>query len=603
MVFVADSEAYEPEPRVDGQRTVLQKLVHWYANDANVDFSVAELNGQAIAWAEPLPPEDADRGSAGSVQTTNRIRIRLDRPDVDQADPETIEDALQDASRPAYYPAVDRAWVVDLASTTALGGQPPEIEVTIAQRYLDDGISEANVDLGYLDLVAPVEITPTTDATGMISTNLLVETFGQRLGAGMDLASDQWTWDPGTALAGLPKLLGIMTLTDLVGEINAKTDFSDRGLPKMEIEVIPGDNIIDPPIGVCIQFSWEPQLKSFPPDADKKTFIVTEDLDDQIPEAQGAFGDEETHALLSLQTCTPGDETFEASLERFALQVPPGLPVVAVLFERVRFRNINGTSTVDTEIADWFFINQLGWLEPIKDFLLGTLGLGAPTFEGGIFVAFDLPIPGLTLGIVGVHGLQVGLGIDLPDTGASAVDFSMSSREDPFTITVFGVGGTGSFSLEVDASRIVTIEGSLAVTWELAVNVFIAAASLSVALGVFVIYEEQEVTLGAYATLAGSLSFIGIVKISGAVTVALIYKVNKKLLRGVAAVTGEVSSPFGKSSVTRDVEVEVNLGDDSAGKRRRGVAVLADVGDTNALSFQDRYTETQWTEYCNAFAA
>jgi hypothetical protein len=53
------------------------------------------------------------------------------------------------------------------------------------------------------------------------------------------------------------------------------------------------------------------------------------------------------------------------------------------------------------------------------------------------------------------------------------VDFGMSSREDPFAITVFGFGGNGSFGLVVDASRIVYVEGSLAVTFELAVDVFI----------------------------------------------------------------------------------------------------------------------------------
>jgi hypothetical protein len=602
VVFVADSEAYEPEAQVGGRRTVLEKLVRWYANEANSAFAEADLNGQAIAWAEQ--PADADRGSAGSVQTTNRIRFRLDRPNVVENDPATIEDALRDVSRPAFYPAVDRAWIVDLSSTTAFGGQPPETEVNVAQRYLDHGTSEANVDLGYLDLVEPIEITPTTDATGMISTNLLVETFGQGLGAGIDLSDGSWSpADALGSLGGLPTLLGNLSLAQLVGDINDLTDLSDQGLPKMEIDLIPGVDNTAPPVGVCVNFSWEPELKSFPTDAEKKTFIVTEDLDDQIPEAKGAFGDEKTHALLSLQTCTPGDETFEASLERFALQVPPGLPVVAILFERVRFRDVSGSSTVDTDIADWMFINQLGWLEPIKDLLLDTLGLGAPTFEGGIFIAFDLPIPGLTLGIVNIDGLKIGIGIDLPDTGASSVDFAMSSREDPFTITVFGVGGNGSFGLMVDASRVVYVEGSLAVTYELAVNVFIAAASLSVALGVFVIYEEGEVELGAYAELKGSISFIGIVKINGAVTVALIYNLTTKVLRGVAAVTGEVSSPFGKSSVTHDVEVEVALGDGTTGKRRGDAVALAAPDGANELSFRDRFTRPQWKDYCNAFAA
>ena len=602
-VFVADSEAYEPEAEVGGRRTVLEKLARWYANDANLDFVLSELNGQAVAWAEP--PEDLERGRSGSVQTTNRIRFRLERPDAVANDPDAIEEALRDSLRPAFYPAVHTAWLVDLSSTTAFGGEPPEIEVTVAQRYLDHGTSEANIDVGYLDLVEPVEVTPTTDATGMISTNLRVETFGQRLGGGTDLSGGSWKPEDALgSLGGLPRLLGNLTLAEIIGDINDLTDLSDRGLPKVAVEVIPGDDITDPPKGVCFDFTWEPELKSFPAEGGlPRTFVVTSDFKDAgLPE--DAFGEQSTYALLSLDACVPGDQTFEVSLERFALQVPPLIPAVAILFERVRFRDVNGSSTVDTDIADWFFINQLGWLEPIKDFLLDTLGLGAPRFEGGIFVDGDLPIPGLQLGIVGVDGLLVRLGIALPDTGASSIDFGMSSREDPFTITVFGVGGNGSFGLMVDASRIVYVEGSLAVTYELAVDVFIAAASLSVSLGVFVIYEKQELTLGAYAVLAGSVSFIGLVKISGSVTVALIYRVNSKLLRGVAAVTGEVSSPFGKSSVTHDVEVEVALGD-GAGRRLRGAAARAAAGgarDDAVASFRDRYSESQWTEYCDAFA-
>jgi len=592
VVFVADSVAYEPN-----RPSVPEKLSRWYADNANADFAVAELNGQKIAWAEAAAAGD-ERGRAGSVQTTNRIRFGLDRPNVEDNDPATIEEALRDSLRPAFYPGVVEAWVVDLSSTAALGGDPPEIQVTVAQRYLEHGTSETNIDLGYLDLVEPIEITPTTDATGMISASLGVETLGQRLGAGIDLSGGSWRPEDALgSLNGLPTLLGNLTLADIIGDINDLTDFSDRGLPKMEVEVIPGDDITQPPAGVCVHFTWEPELQSFPPEAESKTFIVTADLEDQIPEARGAFGSEETHALISLSTCVPGDQVFEASLERIALQVPPFIPCVAILFERIRFRDVNGSSAVETDMADWLFVNQLSWLEPIKDLLIDNLDIGSPDLTGGISVHSDVPVPGITLGIVGIHGLQIVLGIDLPDTGASSVDFGMSSREDPFTITVFGVGGTGSFGLTVDAKQIVYVEGSLAVTYELAVNVFIVAASLSVALGVFVIYEDEEVTLGAYATIAGSLSFIGLVKISGSVTVALIYKVNQKLLRGVAAVTGEVSSPFGKNSVTRDVEVEVALGDSGAGARLRAATGAA------ALSFPDRYTESQWTDYCNAFAA
>ena len=115
-------------------------------------------------------------------------------------------------------------------------------------------------------------------------------------------------------------------------------------------------------------------------------------------------------------------------------------------------------------------------------------------------------------------------------------------------------------------------------------------------------------TLGAYAELRGSLSFIGIVEVSGKVTVALEYDVNAKLLRGCAAVTAEVSSIFGKKDVTRDVEVEVPLGDGGAvaspalAWRHAAPAAGPDAAEPD-LSFGDHFTKPQWTTYCAAFAA
>jgi hypothetical protein len=116
------------------------------------------------------------------------------------------------------------------------------------------------------------------------------------------------------------------------------------------------------------------------------------------------------------------------------------------------------------------------------------------------------------------------------------------------------------------------------------------------------------VTLGAYAELRGSVSMLGILEISGAVTVTLTYNVTTKLLRGVGAVTAEVSSILGKRDVTHDVAVEVPLGE---GSGRRIAALVGgalpaadDQDDESAdLSFRDRFTQTQWTDYCAAFAA
>ena len=323
------------------------------------------------------------------------------------------------------------------------------------------------------------------------------------------------------------------------------------------------------------------------------------------------MADDKTHVLLALTSCVPqADTTFTAAIERFTLQLPPEVAVVAIDFEHVTYRNVNGSSSVEAKVADWRFIGALSWLEPLKDVLAGLLDNGAPTFDAGIFVDYSIPIPGFSLGVLGVTGLRVDLGLDLPDSGTSSVDLAVGTRDDPFKITIMGFGGDGSFGLEVDARQIVLIEGSLAVTYELAVNVFLVAAALSASLGVYVEFErtpefpEGEVTLGAYAELRGSLSFIGIVEVSGKVTVALEYSVNSKVLRGCGAVTAEVSSIFGKKDVTRDVEVEVPLGQGAGALRIAGLASLPATDEVpEDLSFGDHFTKPQWSNYCAAFAA
>lgn len=625
-VFVADTDAYDADDSVGGRKSVLAKLATWYADSAEDSRRDLQLGGQAIGWADPSP-----RGGSGSVQTTNRIRISFDRPDTTETTPADIAATLEDLGRPAFYPGVAAAWIVDLASTSALGGEPPETEVTLAERWLTHGIGDLNVDLGYLDLVTPTVVLPSIDALGMLAASLNIDTFGQLLGGGLKLPEVggegvEWVWDAVHALGGvggLPKLLGSLDLTDLIPRIDLRGPDAAKGLPN--VSIVPQfdhPDVPEIPTGMCFHFAWEPGVQSFPPsptsgDADDpKTFVVTADFADEgLPVPGTVFDGDDTRVLLALTSCIPqATTTFEARLERFAIQLPPGQPVVALLFQHVAYTNNNGSSAVDTKIADWLFVNALSWLEPLKDLLEGLLDNGAPTFEGGIFVDYGIPIPGFSLGVLGVSGLRVDLELDLPDSGPSSVELAVGRRDDPFRITIMGFGGDGSFGLEVDASQIVLIEGSLAVTYELAVDVFIVSASLSASLGVYVEFErteqfpEGEVTLGAYVDLSGSVSFIGIVELSGSVTVGLEYNINTKVLRGCAAVTAEVSSIFGKKDVTRDVEVEVRLGE-GTGRRIAsllGASSLApadDDGETADLSFRNHYTRSQWTTYCAAFAA
>jgi hypothetical protein len=108
---------------------------------------------------------------------------------------------------------------------------------------------------------------------------------------------------------------------------------------------------------------------------------------------------------------------------------------------------------------------------------------------------------------------------------------------------------------------------------------------------------ENVVELAAYVELRGSVGILGLVDVTGSVVLALIYSLPTKLLRGVATLTGEVDSIFGKSDVSFEAEVEVPLAGGAAARALTAVAADA------ALSFADRFSTAEWTEYCDAYAS
>jgi hypothetical protein len=274
---------------------------------------------------------------------------------------------------------------------------------------------------------------------------------------------------------------------------------------------------------------------------------------------------------------------------------------VALLFDELRYHQPPGASgQVTTRLEDWLFVGFLEWLEPVRQFVLELLDLAdVEISDAGIFISCQIPVPSLSFGVVGVTDLDVGLDLDLPSDDASQISFALSERTDPFAITVFGFGGSGSFELQLAADRIVFLEGSLAVTYELSVDIVIASASLSASLGVAVTLEQDSVELAAYVELRGSVGILGLVDVTGSVVLALIYGLQTKLLRGVATMTGEVDSIFGKSDVSFEAEVEVPL---AGGTSARALAAIALDVTATALSFADRFSTDEWTDYCDAYA-
>lgn len=117
-IFVIDRHAYTVQDEVNGITTPLGNLSAYFA-EAPADRVEPDLGGQPVGWAEPHP-----RGTAGSDRATHGLRTVLDRPDLDGgAIPSAVRAELEAAGRPAFYPRIEHAFVVDETTAALVGDE------------------------------------------------------------------------------------------------------------------------------------------------------------------------------------------------------------------------------------------------------------------------------------------------------------------------------------------------------------------------------------------------------------------------------------------------------------------------------------------------
>ena len=598
-IFVAHDHAFTVQDEVNGIPTPLGNLARYFA-EAPVE---ADLGAQSIGWADPDP-----RGPAGSDRSTDRIRFTLDRPDLDGGSPGSVRDTLEAAGRPAFYPRVSTADVTDDATSALVGGA--STEVTYATAWLEHGNGTGNPGLAFHTLVNDTTVDRAGAGEGLIRPSLRVDTFSQTLGSGIELTAGEGfaggdnpilSWDPAAALGDAATLFGSIVLTDIVEQVDVALDEigGDTRMPKMQ-------TLIEEE-GITYLLSWEPTLKTLRI-AGEAVFVVAENLEDEgLP---AFFGDKATSAasirlsqLLPFDADAAATTDFELRLDNVTVRLPPGLPAIAIAFRTLRYSDPgDGTPDLDSVLADWVFTDVLAFLEPVRELVVTLLDLGDIQIgPDGVVASAEVPAPNLSFGVLGVAGLTVGLGLDLPNDGSSTIGFNLSRRTDPFRITLMGFGGTGSLELQLVADDIDFLIASMAVTYELAADLVVVSASLSASLGIELAYADRAVTLEAYVELKGNASVLGLLNITGTVLLALRYNLGTKLLKGIAAMSAEVDSLFGKSETSWRQTVEVSLASDDAGRR---VPLVAGADDEPAPSpsFGDRFSADQWTAYCAAFS-
>ncbi len=613
VAFVRIDQSYDPAPTATAAR-----VVDYLNKPASLDRRDVAFANQNVAFADEIEP-----GDGRTTMKADSIVFNAVTPPAGV----TLDD-LRNAGQPAFFPSVEVARVVDDAADAVRGVTGAPIEVELAPGWITDGNGPGNFGAVFLTVPDPISLPFGGDSSGLAAPDLTIGQFGQLIGPSVSLPSAGTTWDPLDALGDLGTILGTLSLKWLVEQFAVAADLvSDLRLPRFDIAQT---TVGFPPIPteLCYAFDWAPDPKSVVVGG-TRIFCIESDLVDEGLENPFATN---TAFSLHIARCYPLDDnglpgepqdTVEFALTNFVVQFPPAAPIFAVYFNRLEYLDLpSAPADVDVGIRQVEFTGALNFLDPVQSLLDGVFGaFDVDILDTGIDLALDIPLPSIQLGVFGMSNLRVGVGLDIPFGSEPVITrFSFGTREDPFTLTVLGIGGSGSIELEVapHPAGIVRAEITFAVVLEIAVDVIVARGAISASIGVALEIESTEVTNEANGqletiddvTLTASVECIGEIEVLGILTItvefllALEYRVNDRLLTGEVTISVEVDATIAKKQVEFTIEQEFSLGDPGAvalaSTGRRGLAAASSTG---SFAFADKYdSDTKWSDYCASFA-
>lgn len=612
VVFVEESNAFAM-----GNNTPPTNLREYYADSESNSIRTPEFGDQSVGWTDHNPSSPG-KNSASTSKKTDRIRFTLDAP---AGNPTKQE--LTAADTPAFFPAVERAWVRDetLDSLTAGGGtgrfhartaglgDTGTHEVVISTDFLTNGTKGPNKGGRYLDLTVAITASQSTNTRSMLQPDVNVEAFSIALGAGGDPPPNNGTFDIENALKSGAKILGTYLLTDLIEAItNVKSPNTDARLPRYSVKTVPGTNALDPPKEITHEFTWKPPLKSLKVN-NKYTFVIAKDLTKaDLPNVVKGPTEAEITLTQTISALSDAavDTTLDVVIRDFGVIVPPILPIVGLVLSKLRFIDDNGAESLDLTIEAFTFVGPLNFMDVMNPFLEKIGGEATIHIdEEGIEAQITVTLPDIAFGIVSLTNLKVGVLIEIPfDEDPPFIRFNIGTRNDPVKISVLGIGGSSYFIVGISPKPenpglggIVELEFSIAFLMELSASVIIVSAAISASIGLILELEASgETTLTGFLRLEGVIKVIGIELLNIGAEATLKYNLTTKLVTAGIEVWVDAGI-FGEKNEWIDAEIE--LGEIGSGAVH---GLGAPAAALNRASFGDRYTDNQWEEYCDAFA-
>lgn len=307
--------------------------------------------------------------------------------------------------------------------------------------------------------------------------------------------------------------------------------------------------------------------------------------------------DPKTALRLSVEARSAGAQPtgteVAAELTNFSFNLLPVEPLMRVRFDRLAFRGSAARRPeVDVVFGGIEFVGILGFIEVLKE-LIPLDGFSDPPFldvsAEGVSAGFTVALPNVAIGLFSLSNLALAADARIPFLGDTvSVGFSFCTRERPFTLAVFPLGGGGFVGIRLSPKGLVLLEAALEFGAVVALDFGVASGSVSAMGGIYFRLEGPAGSLTGYFRIRGEVDVLSLISASIELYMALTYAFDSGKMIGEASITIHVEVLFFSTSV-------------SVRAQRTFAGSNGDPTARQMLMFDSRGDEI-WNEYWAAFA-
>lgn len=271
-------------------------------------------------------------------------------------------------------------------------------------------------------------------------------------------------------------------------------------------------------------------------------------------------------------------------------------PLMRLKIDRLAFRSSSSRRPeVDVVFGGIEFVGLLSFIDVLRK-VIPLDGFSDPPFldvsTEGVTAGFTLSIPNVAIGVFSLTNVSLGADARVPFLGESlSVGFNFCTRERPFTLAVFPLGGGGFVGMRLSPKGMVLLEMSLEFGAVVALDFGVASGSISAMGGVYIRLEGDGGSLTGFFRIRGEVDVLSLISASIEMYMALTYQFDTGKMIGEASITIAVHVMFFSTSV------RVHASRTFAGSNGDPIA--------RDMLLPDKVTGMSdvWNDYCAAFAA